>query len=189
MYLIIGLGNPGKLYEKTYHNCGFLTLDLLAEKFGVSIKKNECKALTAHLKINGEKVILAKPQTFMNLSGESVLSLTAKYKIQQESFIVVYDDIDLPLGTLRLREEGGTGSHNGMKSIVQQLGIKEFKRIRVGIDQPPGYIELKDFVTSKISENDFITLKEAFENAASALKEFCEGVPYPSLMQKYNRCP
>jgi len=186
MMLIIGLGNPGNAYKNTYHNCGFLTLDSLAEKLGVSVKKSECFALTSHCFVNGSKVVLAKPQTFMNLSGKSVFALAMKYKLEKKDIVVVYDDIDLPVGALRLREEGRPGTHNGMKDIVDRIGTTEFKRLRIGIGQPPATMQLSDYVTSRISVLDEPFLKDAFTKAAGALFALCGGEEFQSLMQKYN---
>ena len=115
MYLIVGLGNPDSVYKNTFHNVGFMAVDRFAEKIGAEFTKKECKAVTAHAFVGGSKVIIAKPQTYMNLSGESVLSLTAKYKIEQDAFFIVYDDVDLGLGALRVRESGSAGTHNGMR--------------------------------------------------------------------------
>ena len=186
MKLIVGLGNPGAEYKNTYHNCGFLSVDALAEKLGVSLKKSECHALTAHIFVNGNKVILAKPQTFMNLSGKSVWALAAKYKLERKDLIVVYDDVDLPLGTLRFREEGRPGTHNGMKDIVERIGSSEFKRLRVGIGEPPERMQLSDFVTGRISELNAVFLKDAFAKAAEGLMRYCEGEDFAALMQRYN---
>jgi len=186
MLLIIGLGNPGAAYKNTYHNCGFRAADALAEKLGVTIKKSECFALTAHVFVNGSKVILAKPQTFMNLSGKSVWALASKYKLEKKDIVVVYDDIDLPVGALRLREEGRPGTHNGMKDIVERIGTSEFKRLRIGIGQPPANMQLSDFVTSRVSPLDEPVLKDASSKAAEGLFSLCNGESFQSLMQKYN---
>jgi len=186
MLLIVGLGNPGSVYKNTYHNCGFLTLDALAEKLGAGIKKSECFALTSHYFVNGKKILLAKPQTFMNLSGKSVFSLAMKYKLEKKDIIVAYDDVDLPVGILRLREEGRPGTHNGMKDIVDRIGTTEFKRLRIGIGQPPEMMQLADYVTSRISAPDEPLLKDAFGKAADALLALCGGADFRTLMQKYN---
>jgi PTH1 family peptidyl-tRNA hydrolase len=188
MLLIVGLGNPGKEYQNTYHNCGFLTVDALAEKLDVTVKKSECHALTAHAHVDGEKVILAKPQTFMNLSGKSVWGLTTKYKISKDDLIVVYDDIDITPGSLRLREEGGPGTHNGMRDIVARVNTNEFKRVRIGIGQPPNSaMSLADFVTSQMSALDKRILQDTFEKGADALYEFIKGETFQNVMQKYNK--
>ena len=126
MYLIVGLGNPEKKYLNTWHNVGFMCLDRLAEKLDVSFDKSECRCVTAHAKLNGEKVILAKPLTYMNLSGEAVQELVHKYKVEKGNLVVAYDDVDLPLGSVRIRKFGSAGTHNGMKNIVQMLPPPNF---------------------------------------------------------------
>ncbi len=188
MYLIVGLGNPDKIYENTYHNVGFSVLDLLAAKEGVAFDKGECRALTAHLRKNGEKVILAKPITYMNLSGESVAELVRKYKIEREKFLVVYDDTDLERGAVRIRFQGSAGTHNGMKNIVKLMNTSDINRIRVGIGKPTAeQMELKDFVLSKISPECREVMQPAFENAAAAAADFAGGMPIEKVMQKYNK--
>lgn len=187
MYLIIGLGNPDKVYENTFHNIGFMALDRLAEKLGAAFSKNECKAKTAHVFVGGQKVILAKPQTYMNLSGESVISLTAKYKIEQDKFFVIYDDVDLGLGSVRIRESGSAGTHNGMRNIVQQIGTQQFNRLRIGIGRGKNQnMELKDFVLSRVSKDDMAVLDKTFDSVCNAMEEFCQGQPVQKIMQKYN---
>ena len=134
MKLIVGLGNPGIEYQFTPHNLGFLAIDRIAHDCGVEVRNRQCHALTARAKIGGEPVLLAKPETFMNLSGMSVRELVAKYEIRPESdLIVIYDELDLPLGTIRIRQRGSSAGHNGMKSIIGALGTQEFLRIRLGI--------------------------------------------------------
>ena len=134
MKLIVGLGNPGIEYQSTPHNLGFEVIDCLANEYGVEVRNWQCQALTARAQIGSETVLLAKPGTYMNLSGNAVQELTAKYEIKPEvDLIVIYDELDLPLGTLRIRERGSSAGHNGMKSIIQSLGTQEFLRIRMGI--------------------------------------------------------
>ena len=187
MYLIVGLGNPDKVYENTFHNIGFMAIDRLAQKLGATFSKSECKAKTAHTFVGGTKVILAKPQTYMNLSGESVLSLTSKYKIDQDEFFVIYDDIDLRLGAVRIRENGSAGTHNGMRNIVQQTGTQNFNRLRIGIGRGSNaHMELKDFVLSKVSKDDMQILDKTFDDVADAMQEFCKGQDVQKIMQKYN---
>ncbi len=187
MYLIVGLGNPDSVYKNTFHNIGFMAVDRFAEKIGAKFTKKECKAVTAHTFVGDEKVIIAKPQTYMNLSGESVLSLTAKYKINQDEFFIVYDDVDLELGALRIRESGSAGTHNGMKNVIANIGTQDFNRLRIGAGRGDNeQMDLKDFVLSKISAVDFAILSKTFDSAAAALTEFCKGVPVQKIMQKYN---
>ena len=187
MFLIVGLGNPDKVYQDTFHNIGFMAVDRFAESIGASFTKKECKAVTAHTFIDGQKVIIAKPQTYMNLSGESVLSLTAKYKIEQDKFFIVYDDVDLPLGALRIRENGSAGTHNGMRNIVNCISTQQFNRMRIGIGRGANaQMELRDFVLSKVSDDDKKNLEKTFESACQALTEFCKGEPVQRIMQRHN---
>ena len=185
MYLVVGLGNPEKKYFNTFHNMGFMAVDRLVEKLGVEFNKGECRAVTAHTKINGEKVIVAKPVTYMNLSGEAVQELCHKYKIEKGKLIVVYDDVDIPLGKLRIRQDGSAGTHNGMKNIVQMLSTDNFPRVRIGIgkDTP---MALVDYVLSQVSEDDCQTLDPVLDQAAQALCDFVNGCDIDQVMQKYN---
>ena len=138
MFLIVGLGNPGKEYEKTRHNAGFMALDILAHKLDTKINKIKFKGLLGETNYKGEKLILLKPQTYMNLSGQSVVEVVNFYKIPKNNIIVIYDDMDLPVGRLRIRPEGTSGGQKGMDSIIYQLGTDEFCRIRIGIGRPKG---------------------------------------------------
>ena len=135
MKLIVGLGNPGKEYENTRHNCGFMAIDYLAQDLGVTINQAKFKGLYAKIKVEGEDVILLKPQTYMNLSGESVSEVMKFFKIDKEDVLVIYDDLDLPVGKIRIRANGSAGGHNGIKSLIAHLNGQDFKRIRIGIDQ------------------------------------------------------
>lgn len=185
MYLVVGLGNPEQKYFNTFHNMGFMCVDRLAEKLGVRFDKGECCAVTAHARVNNQKVIIAKPATYMNLSGKAVQELTHKYKIEKGNLIVVYDDVDIPMGNLRIRKEGSAGTHNGMRNIVQMLGTEDFARVRVGIhkDTP---MELVDFVLSQVTEDDHTTLDPVLDHAAEALNAFVHCDPIDTVMQKYN---
>lgn len=178
MYLIVGLGNPDSVYKNTFHNVGFMAVDRFAEKIGAEFTKKECKAVTAHTFVGGSKVIIAKPQTYMNLSGESVLSLTAKYKIEQDAFFIVYDDVDLGLGALRVRESGSAGTHNGMRSIVAALGRQDFPRLRVGVGAKPEGWDLANWVLSHYqTEEERKVQFDAFLRAADAALVFArEGI-------------
>ena len=133
MFLIVGLGNPEKQYEKTFHNVGFIGAGDVAEILGAKFKKKECEASVAEAYVNGEKVIIARPLTYMNNSGRAVKQLMAKYKIPEEKLLVIYDDYDLPKGKIRIRAAGSAGTHNGMRSIIGETGLKNFPRIRIGI--------------------------------------------------------
>ena len=187
MFLIVGLGNPGDKYKTTFHNMGFMVLEAAAQKMGGKFKTKECKAETASFFIGGEKVILARPQTYMNLSGESVRELMGKYKIQPENLLVVYDDFDIPRGSLRLRMSGSGGTHNGMKSIIANIGTCEFKRIRVGIGSPPSKeFPIADYVLSNIPEDGKEIIFSAVMRAAECIESFARGENFEKLMQKYN---
>jgi PTH1 family peptidyl-tRNA hydrolase len=161
MKIIIGLGNPGENYARTYHNAGFLAVEALADRLNAQFSKKECGALTAHTEHGGDKVILAKPQTFMNLSGTAAAALAHYYKCPAGDIIVVFDDIDIEKGTVRYRESGSGGTHNGVKDIVLKLG-PGFKRIKIGIGRPPPGRDLASFVLSVIPESE----REAVYSAA-----------------------
>lgn len=168
MYVIAGLGNPGKKYETTRHNMGFLVLDEFASRHGVAINRIRHKALVGEMRIGSEKVLLVKPQTYMNLSGESLREVMSYYDVPIENLIVVYDDMDLETGSLRIRKKGSSGSHNGMKSVIYQLQSDLFPRIRVGIGSTGG-AHWKDYVTSPVSKEEAKILAETVRNAAQAL--------------------
>ena len=152
MKLIIGLGNPGKEYENTRHNTGFMVLDRLSEKLNIEMTQNKFKGLYGKSKYKGEDVILLKPQTYMNLSGESVRQVMDFFKINQEDILVIYDDLDMPVGKLRLRQSGSAGGHNGVKSIIAHVGTQSFQRIRVGIDKHPR-IKVVDYVLGRFQKD------------------------------------
>lgn len=168
LYIIAGLGNPGKQYENTKHNVGFLTIDVLAEKLGIRVSKIKHKALTGEGFISGEKVILVKPQTYMNLSGESIREILSFYKADPERLVVIYDDIDLPMGSLRIRKKGSAGTHNGMKSIIYQIVSEDFPRVRIGIGgERKG--DLADYVISGFRKEDRKTVEDSILRAADAV--------------------
>lgn len=185
MKLIVGLGNPGKEYEYTFHNMGFLALDTLADKMGKSIKKAECQALTCTFSRNNEKIIFAKPLTYMNLSGQAVKSLMAKYGVKAEDLLVIYDDIDLDRFTVRARAFGSAGTHNGMKSIVQCLGTDRFKRIRIGIGRENVY-NLADYVLSEVKAEDKATFQKIFEEIATPIESYLKHDDFDKLMRDLN---
>lgn len=185
--LIVGLGNYGKLYENTYHNVGFMTAERLADKLGMSIKEKGCKALYASCYISGERVIIAQPQTYMNLSGESVKELQGRFAINNQDTVIIYDDIDLPLGSVRIRKEGSGGTHNGMKNIISELNSKAIPRIRIGIGKPENdRIELKDYVLSKIVGERKEILDKIFDSVADALAEYLKNKDFELLMREVN---
>jgi len=171
MKIICGLGNPGKEYEATRHNMGFITMEVLADRLGISMNKLKFKALIGEGRMDGEQLLLVKPQTYMNNSGESLRELVNFYKLSPEDLMVVYDDIDLPLGTVRVRPFGGPGTHNGMRSIVAQLGTDRFPRVRVGVGGN-GQIPLASFVTGRWTEEERPVLADAVSTAADACQLF-----------------
>ena len=171
MYLIVGLGNPGNEYKKTYHNIGFLVVDSLIDNLEIKAVKKECECVAYHTLINNKKVIIVKPQTYMNLSGNAVLKLKSKYKIENKNILVIADDIDLKLGDIRYRESGSGGTHNGLRNIVNNIGT-DFKRIRIGIGRGSG--DLAEFVLSKIPKQIFDTLENSFEGAIEKIYQIIE---------------
>ena len=175
MFVIAGLGNPTEKYTKTRHNAGFDTIDILAEKLNVKMKKTVFNAMVGKTMIGGEKTLLVKPLTFMNLSGNAVRSVCRFYKIDpKEKLIVIYDDSDLEEGRLRLRKKGSAGSHNGMKSIVSCLGTEEFSRIRVGIGKRPEQMDMVDYVLGHYDKETRKIMEEAFERAGDAAVDIVE---------------
>ena len=187
MYVIAGLGNPGRKYEKTRHNMGFLALDLLADKYGIKVDRLKFKALTGEGRIEGKKVLLVKPQTYMNLSGESVREVMNFYKEPIENLIVIYDDIDIPEGTLRIRPKGSAGTHNGMRNIVYLLGDDNFPRIRVGIGGERK-MDLVNYVTGRVTEDEADSLWSALNKAAEAAADIVIN-DVIHAMQEYNIKP
>ena len=168
MKIIAGLGNPGKEYENTKHNVGFLTIDILAEKYDIQVNKIKFKGLVGEGMIGTEKVILVKPQTYMNLSGQCIREIVAFYKLDMEDLVVIYDDIDLPMGNLRIRKKGSAGTHNGMRSIIYDLQDDGFPRVRVGIGgERKG--DLANYVISGFSGDDRKLIEEAIVKAADAV--------------------
>jgi PTH1 family peptidyl-tRNA hydrolase len=169
MYLIVGLGNPGKKYEHTRHNIGFDVMDALADKYNISISEVKHKALCGKGVIEGQKVVLAKPQTYMNLSGESVVELLNYYKLQPEDeMIVVFDDISLEPGQIRIRKKGSAGGHNGIKNIISLTGTQEFMRIKVGVGEKPKGWDLVDHVLGHFNEQDRVSVEAAITEAVEA---------------------
>lgn len=167
MYVIVGLGNPEKDYGNTRHNMGFNTINKLAEEYKIDVTKNKFKGLYGTGVIEGEKVLLLKPQTFMNLSGESVKEVINFYKLEKDNLIVIYDDIDIDPGIIKIRKTGGPGTHNGMKSVVHELNDQNFKRVRVGIGAPEDKGDLIEYVIGAMSEDD----KEKLDKGTTLAKE------------------
>ncbi len=169
MYIIIGLGNPGKKYENTRHNMGFIAIDRLAEKHNIQVDKIKFKALVGDGRIAGQKVLLVKPQTYMNLSGESVREVANYYKVNTNDIIVIYDDLDLPLGHIRIRKSGSAGTHNGMKSVVYQLRSDQFPRIRIGIGGN-GDENIINYVIGGFKKEEVKILEDTVDNVVSAIE-------------------
>lgn len=173
MKMIVGLGNPGKEYEKTKHNLGFLFLEYLEKKYNLKINKKAFDSLILETNFEGEKVVFVKPQTYMNLSGMAVSKIKQFYKIKSEDIIVIYDDIDIPFETIRYRTKGSAGSHNGMKDIIKAVGGEEFSRIRIGLGGlKHENQDLKDFVLQRFSKEQLEKLNNIFEDVEEKLKEF-----------------
>ena len=170
--LIVGLGNPGLEYSATRHNVGFLLLERLAAKHRLRFTGKRAKSLVARGTLNGHDVALAKPQTYMNLSGEAVRELVRIYGLPPKALLVVYDDVDLPLGTIRLREGGGPGTHNGMRSIVDALGATDFPRLRIGVGMPTNGQDLADYVLGLPTPEERTVLDEALGRSVEAVETF-----------------
>ena len=186
MYIIAGLGNPGKKYVGTRHNMGFEALDAVAAKYGIDIKKAKFNALYGEGTIEGEKVVLVKPQTFMNLRGESIREFKSWYKTDDSKIIIIYDDVSLPVGKMRIRPKGSAGGHNGMKSIIYQLGSDDFPRIKIGVGSPqnPDY-DLADYVLGKFTKAEVKELIQKAIDTADAVGEIIKN-GIEKAMTKYN---
>ena len=185
MYLIVGLGNPGKEYENTRHNMGFKVLNKLSEKYNIPITKSKFNGKYGTGTIENEKVILLEPQTYINLSGESIKPMLDFYKVAPSNLLVIYDDIDVEPGKIKIRMKGGTGSHNGMKSVVSEVGTEEFPRVRVGIGQPIIKLAMIDYVIGYVPEEELKILNDGIEKAEEAVEEILKhGIDY--AMNKFN---
>lgn len=186
MYIIAGLGNPGKKYEHTRHNAGFDVLDLLADRYGIAMKEKKHQALCGKGVIEGEKVILAKPQTFMNNSGDSIAELLQFYKADPVTeLVIVYDDISLEPGRIRIRKKGSAGGHNGIKSIIGRTGTQEFIRVKVGVGAKPEHWDLADHVLGHMDREERDAAEEAFTAAVEAIRLIVEG-RVDQAMNDYN---
>ena len=186
MYIIAGLGNPTAQYEKTRHNVGFDALDVIAQKNNISIDNLKFNALSGSGMINGQKVLLVKPLTYMNLSGEAIRDYVHFYKINpEEELLVIYDDISLNPGKLRLRKKGSAGGHNGIKNIIAHLGTEKFKRIKIGVASKPEGWDLKDFVLGRFSKEDAALMEDAFHRAEEAV-ELIVSDKFDKAMNLYN---
>ena len=187
MFIIAGLGNPSKEYQKTRHNVGFDTIDCIADKYGIAVTEKKHKAIIGKGVIAGEKVILMKPQTYMNLSGESIRAALDYYKTDEtDSLIVIYDDISLPPGQLRIRKKGSAGGHNGIKNIIAHLGHDTFMRIKVGVGEKPAGYDLADYVLGHFSKEDRELMEEGYDRADHAVGMILNG-EIETAMNQYNR--
>ena len=184
MFLIVGLGNPGKEYERTKHNTGYMAVDNIANKLGVEIYKNKFNGLHCKTKINGKDVILLKPTTYMNLSGNSIIQYVKYYNIPASNVVIIYDDVDIPFGSMRIKSNGSAGTHNGMKSIVSALKTEEFPRIRIGI-KPEPEVNLIDYVLSNYTNEQIEKINELSENVYEAVEYIVDG-NIERAMNKFN---
>lgn len=185
MYLIVGLGNPEEEYARTRHNMGFDTINKISEEYNIKVNKSKFNSLYGIGTIQGEKVILVKPQTYMNLSGNAVRDFMNFYKILPENTIVIYDDLDIEPGIIKIRKKGGPGTHNGMKSVVHEIQTQDFPRIRIGIGNPEYKDDLLNFILTRIPDEEYKILQEAQENAVKAIVEIIKN-GIDSAMNKYN---
>lgn len=185
MKVVVGLGNPGIEYAKTRHNVGFMVIDGFAEKHSVENWKNNFHALIGETKIDGEKVLLVKPQTFMNLSGQAVLEVMQFYKVAKEDLLVIYDDMDLPVGTVKLRQKGSCGGHNGIRDIIRLLGTEQISRVKIGIGKSK-YAQGADFVLGKFLPEEDNAIDDGIEKAMNAVSCWVKhGIV--ETMNRYNR--
>lgn len=185
MKLIVGLGNPGKQYENTRHNIGFEVIEELSKNFSILLDQSKFKGLYGVGFYKGEKVVLLKPLTYMNLSGESIRAVMDYYRIETEDIVVIYDDLDLPAGKIRLRQKGSAGGHNGIKSTIAHLGTQEFNRIRIGIDRPKNGMKVPDYVLGRFSEEEKILTQDAVKKSAEACECWLEK-PFLQVMNEFN---
>jgi PTH1 family peptidyl-tRNA hydrolase len=186
MKCIVGLGNIGKRFESTRHNIGFEVIDYILDRNNFSLDKQKFKGAYTIERLNQEKVMFIEPLTMMNLSGEAVAPLMDYYDIDVDDLIVLYDDLDLPQGEIRLRQKGSAGGHNGMKSIIKMLGTDQFKRIRIGVDRPSGGMSVPDYVLQKFSKQEMVTMEKVIEHSARAVESYIETSRFDQVMNEYN---
>ncbi len=187
MFIIAGLGNPTRQYEGTRHNVGFEVIDTLADKYNITVETRKSRALIGKGIIGGQKVILVKPQTYMNLSGESIGALVSYYKVDEEQeLLVIYDDVSLDVGQLRIRRKGSAGGHNGIKSIIQHLGTDVFPRIKIGVGEKPKGFDLADYVLGHFSKGERVSMEEGYQKAAEAVEMIVQG-ELDAAMNVYNK--
>lgn len=185
MFLIVGLGNPESDYANTRHNMGFNVINKISEKYNIPVEKKKFKGLYGTGDIEGQKVMLLKPQTYMNLSGEAVRDFKNFYKVNPENIIIIYDDLDIEPGMMKIRKKGGPGTHNGMKSVVHELQTEDFPRIRIGIGNPEYKNDLLNYILTKIPEEDYKVLENSIKNAANAIEEIIKN-SIDSAMNRFN---
>lgn len=173
-YLLVGLGNPGREYRETRHNVGFMVIDQVCKASGIALSRVQSKAIIGLGQFAGRRLVLAKPQTFMNLSGQAVAALVRFYKVPFEQILIAHDDLDLPLGTLRLRPGGGSAGQKGIASTIQQLGTQEFGRMRIGIGRPPGQMEPSAYVLQAFSKGEQALVDQMLSRAVSAVESFLQ---------------
>lgn len=181
--MIVGLGNPGKEYAQTKHNVGFMVIDKIAEEIGISVEKRQCQAFTQISSWAGEKILLVKPQTYMNLSGQSVIELVNYYKVEIEDIIIIHDDLDLPPGQLRFKQGGSAGGHNGIKNIIAHLNSDDFARLKIGIGR--GKVETKDYVLTPFVRENKKLMEDAVMTSVEAVKTWMKN-GITSAMNQYN---
>lgn len=186
MFLIVGLGNPEEKYAKTFHNMGFLAAGDAAAILGTKFRKKECEASVAEAYVGGEKIVIARPLTYMNASGRAVKQLMARYKVSPAELVVIYDDYDLPKGHVRIRPSGSAGTHNGMRSVIAETGLTEFARIRIGIRDPEVTIPIINYVLSEVKKEDYELFASACRRAAEAAVSLAGGERIDLVMGKYN---
>ncbi len=186
MKIIVGLGNPEEKYAKTFHNMGYMAAGDVASSLGVKFKKKECESVVAEANIGGEKVIIARPVTYMNNSGRAVKQLLAKYKATSADLIVIYDDYDIPKGHVRIRPSGSAGTHNGMRSVIAETGVSDFVRIRIGIRDPEVSIPIINYVLAEVRPQDYELFISACGRAADAAIALCKGESVENVMTRYN---
>ena len=186
MFLIVGLGNPEEKYAKTFHNMGFLAAGDAVAILGTKFRKKECEASVAEAYVGGEKIVIARPLTYMNASGRAVRQLMARYKVSPAELVVIYDDYDLPKGHVRIRPSGSAGTHNGMRSVIAETGLTEFARIRIGIRDPEVNIPIINYVLSEVKKEDYELFSSACRRAAEAAVSLAGGERIDLVMGKYN---
>jgi len=185
MKIIVGLGNPGKQYEATRHNIGFHVIDELSKRLDIPLTQSKFNGMYGIGHVGTEKVMLLKPLTYMNLSGECIVPMMDYYEVNDDEIVVIYDDLDLQVGKLRLRQKGSAGGHNGIKSIIQHLGSQEFNRIRIGVDRPKNGMKVPDYVLSNFSEDEKIEMIHAVKNSANACEDWVTK-KFLDVMNTYN---